>query len=267
VERAGSAGSIEIVSPAAAREILPDIYQRRRLGQPGEIGRDGHRWDFELGLVEWPGRPRWRGSIAIHRDVSGQADGYARYHGQEQWEEGIPDNILLLDELLATNLEAELALWRYLCAMDLTATIRADTRRPRELFPWYLEDARAARASNLGEMLWLRPIDLPRLLSNRAYDRDAAVTIEVVDSVGDEQGPAAGRFRLDASPDGATCRRTDGAPDLTLDAAAIGAALLGGTRLVDATRARGVDESKAGSLAVLDALLRTADDPWCTTWF
>lgn len=260
-------GSVELVDLPTARRLLPEIYERYRRGQPGELRRGDARWDFELGLTEWPGRPRWIGSVALHRDPDGALDGYARYHGQEQSEEGIPDNVLILDELLAAGFDAELRLWAHLLQMDLTATIRADTRRPREPWVWCLADARAARQSRLGEMLWVRVLDVPRILGSRTYDRSASVVLEVVDEVDGRPGPAAGRFHLEASAEGATCRPTDATPDLTLGVGQLGAAVLGGTRLVDATRARPPSEHRRGSLATLDALLRTPDDPWCTTWF
>ena len=260
-------GSVEIVDLETARGLLPAIYERYRRSQPGEIRRDDPRWDVELGLVTWPDRPRWFGSVAIHRSSDGTPDGYARYHGEEEWEEGIPDNRLILDELLAADLPAELALWSHLVRMDLTATIRADNRRAREPWIWHLADARAARQSHLGELLWVRLLDTPRVLANRAYDRAASLVIEVVDDVAGRRGPAAGRFGLEAGPAGATCKPTKASADLTLGVASLGAAVLGGTRLIDATRARPVDEHTSGALATLDALLRTADDPWCTTWF
>jgi len=75
------------------------------------------------------------------------------------------------------------------------------------------------------------------------------------------------RLLLDAGPDGATCRATDRSPDLTLPVAALGGAYLGGTRLRDIVLATGVDEHRDGALARADALLRTSDEPGCSTFF
>jgi hypothetical protein len=72
---------------------------------------------------------------------------------------------------------------------------------------------------------------------------------------------------LDASSDGATAVATDELPDLTVPVAALGAAYLGGTRLRDVTLATGADEHHPGSLALADGLLRTADEPFCSTFF
>ena len=71
-------GSVEIVRAKAARELLPEIYRRYHTGQPGEIARLDFWWDVDLGLIEAPGRPRWQGQIAIHRDSAGMPDAYVR---------------------------------------------------------------------------------------------------------------------------------------------------------------------------------------------
>lgn len=260
-------GSVEIVDALAARQLLPDLYDACAAAQPGEIGRQDFRFDLDLGLKEFPGRPRWKGSVVVHRDAAGNLDGFARYHGEEAWEEGIPDNRLILDELRGVTLAAEIDLWRHLAQMDLTATIQAATRRDREPLPWVLADARAARTTDLSEFLWLRPLDVPRLLGGRRYERDGALTIEVTDVVDGEPGPAAGRYHLEVRDGTATCGRTDAAPDLSLDPRPLGAAVLGGTRLVDVTRTGGAIEGRPGALVEADGLFRTADPPWCATWF
>ena len=260
-------GSVDIVDPLAARQLLPALYDEYAARQPGELARADHRWDLDLGIIEIPGRPRWRGSVVIHRDDAGKPDGYARYHGEEVWEEGIPDNRLLLDELHGTTLAAEMDLWRFLAQMDLTATIRADTRRDREPMQWYLTDARAARVTGLTDFLWVRPLDVERLLGERRYERDGDLVIEVEDALAGKPGPAQGRYRLEVRDGAASCRRTDSQPDLTVDVRPLGAASLGGTRLIDVSRAGGTTEHRPGALAEADALLRTADPPWCSTWF
>jgi predicted acetyltransferase len=265
--RAKPVGSVQTIDPLTARKLLPGIYERYAAGQPGELARQEHRWDVDLGIVEMPGRPRWRGQVVIHRDDAGEPDGYARYHGEEHWEDGIPDNLMLLDELHGVSVAAEIDLWRFLAQVDLTATIRADTRRERELLPWYLSDARAARVTNLSDMLWVRLLDVERVLGERRYEREGDLVIEVDDQVDGTPGPAAGRYRLTVRDGSGTCRRTDDQPDLSVDVRALGAAVLGGTRLIDATRAGGATQHRPGALAEADALLRTADAPWCSTWF
>jgi len=261
-------GSVEIVRADAAREVIADVYDAYATAQPGEISRTDHRWGVDLGLMDWPGRPRWQGKVAIHRDESGQPDGFVRFHGEENWGDGgIPEHAMLVDELHGVTTAAEVELWRFLAQMDLTGVITAENRRAQEPVIWFLEDARAARPSGPTEFLWLRPLDVPALLSARAYECDAALVLEVQDVVDGRPGPAAGRYRLEARDGTATCERTDAEPDLSIDARHLGAASLGGTRLSDVTRAGGAVEHRAGALRDSDLLFRTAEPPWCSTWF
>lgn len=260
-------GAVEIVQRAEARALVPQVYAEYAAGQPGEIARPDHRWDVDLGLEEWPGRPRWNGRIAIHRDDAGRPDGYARFHGEENWGDGIPDHAMLVDELHGVTPAAEIGLWQFLAQMDLTGVIKAENRRAQEPLTWHLADARAARPSGPAEFLWLRPLDVPRLLSARRYEHDATLVLEILDDAGGQEGPAAGRYRLEVLDGVGRCESTDAKPDLTVEARHLGAASLGGTTLIDAGRAGGATEHTPGALREASVVFRTTEPPWCSTWF
>ena len=260
-------GTVEVVSAATGRALLPDIYARYAANQPGAIDRPDHRFDGDLGLREWPGRPRWQGQVVIHRDESGVPDGYVRFHGEENWVDMKPEHRMLVDELHAATPEAEIDLWRHLAQMDLTTSIQAEVRREREPMQWALADARAAQVTGRSDFLWVRVLDVGEALAGRTYERDGTHVLEILDTLGGEPGPAAGRYRLEVRDGAATCSRTDAAPDLTIDVRALSAAYLGGTRLADVARSSGFTEHRPAALEAADRLLRTADEPWCSTWF
>jgi predicted acetyltransferase len=265
--RVSPVGTVEIMDALAARQLVPAIYDAYVASQPGAIDRPDHRWDVELGIMDAPGRPKWNGQVAIHRDPSGTPDGYARFHGEENWVDMRPEHRMLLDELHGATPAAELDLWRHLAQMDLTASIQAEVRREHEPMQWALADPRAAQVSGRADFLWVRLLDIERALGARTYEREGDIVLEVVDELDGKPGPAAGRYRLEVGAGQATCARTDATPDLTIDVRVLGAAYLGGTRLVDAARASGATEHRPGALADADRLFRTADEPWCSTWF
>lgn len=265
--RLAPVGTVEVVDALTARQLVPAVYDAYVAAQPGAIDRPDHRWDGELGLVDAPGRPKWSGQIAIHRDASGTPDGYARFHGEENWVDMRPEHRMLLDELHGASLAAELDLWRHLAQMDLTATIRAEVRREHEPMQWALDNPRAAQVTGRADFLWVRLLDIEKTLAARTYEHDAELVLEVLDELAGKPGPAAGRYRLAVSGGTATCARTDAAPHLTIDVRALGAAYLGGTRLADAARTDGATEHRAGALLDADRLFLTADEPWCSTWF
>lgn len=261
------AGRIEIVDALAARQLLPAIYDAYAAATPGEIERPDHRWDRELGLVDAPGQPKWKGQVAIHRDASGVPDGYARFHGEENWVDMVPDHKMLVDELHGASDAADVDLWRHLAQMDLTASITAEVRREHEPMQWVLADPRQAQVGGRADFLWVRILDVAGALEARRYERDGSLVLEILDELGGEPGPVAGRYALEVRDGMATCVPSNAAAELTIEVRHLAAAYLGGTRLVDAARAGGATEHRPGALADADRLFRTAAEPWCSTWF
>jgi predicted acetyltransferase len=113
------------------------------------------------------------------------------------------------------------------------------------------------------DRLWLRPLDVPAALTGRGYRTPGRTVLEVVDP----GGYAAGRFALDAGPDGAECRPSTLSADLTVPAAVLGAAYLGGTRLRTLAGAGLVDEHRPGAVAAADRLLAGDQVPFCPLHF
>ncbi|OGO57342.1 MAG: hypothetical protein A2V85_15770 [Chloroflexi bacterium RBG_16_72_14] len=255
---------VELVVPdKAVRDTVEAVFEAWRARQPGEIRRRPLRWDDELGLIESPWGETWKGLLALHRDAAGTVDGYARYQPEGKFEQRQPRGRIKLNELHVLTHEAYHALWRFLAETDLVSTVIAEGRSPSEGLPWLLTNHRAAMVSEVGEGLWVRLFDVARALEARTYEREGGLVLEVVD----DELRAPLRLALEASPGGTTCRPTDRSAELTLPVSALGAAYLGGTRLRDVVIGMGADEHRPGAMATADALFRTADEPWCSTFF
>lgn len=258
-------GRVELLpADEATRDAIRGVFDAWRLRQAGEIWRRDISWQLALGLADEAWGERWKGWVAVHRDADGQVDGYARYKPDPKWDASLPTAGIEVNELHALTDAAYDDLVRYVMEIDLVGNVKLPGRREAERFPWLLTNARAARLADAADALWARLFDVPRALEARAYERTGSLVLEVVD---DERWGGTGRYLLEASPDGATCRRTDRSPDLTVPVAALSGAYLGGTRLAHISLVTGVDEHRAGALAEADALLRTADAPWCSTFF
>jgi len=259
-------GTVSLTAPSAeTRDVCRAVFERWQAVQPGEIRRNDASWDFSFGIRQrpWEDTP-WRGFVVLHHDPTGSVDGYARYTADGKWEHGIAAGMVQVEDLHALTQAAEDDLVRFLLEIDLVTTVKLGMRRIAEPFLWRLHNQRAARLTAHNDGMWVRLFDVPRALETRSYERSAGLVIEVVD---DPALAGTARLALDAGPDGATCTRTSRSPDLTLPVAALGGAYLGGTRLVDLARTFGADEHRPGALAKADALLRTADPPWCSTFF
>jgi predicted acetyltransferase len=257
-------GVVEAVEIGELRKLAPPVYDAARRARPGGIDRPEPRWDLDFGLAHVEGeQPDWTGRAAVHRDAAGDVDGYLRWHAEDSWEGMLPTGTLHVDELVTTSAAAYADLWRFALGVDLIARVRASERPVDEPLPWLLADGRAARQVQRWDRLWLRPLDVPAALTGRGYFASGRTVLEVVDS----GGYAAGRFALDAGPDGAECRPTTRSADLTLPAAVLGAVYLGGTRLRTLAGAGLVDEHRPGAVEAADRLLAGDVLPYCPLHF
>jgi predicted acetyltransferase len=257
-------GEVELVSNAELRAIAPDVFDRHRRQSTGEIVRKERYWDPALGIVAFPGEPIKPSFCAVCRDRGGEPIGYLHYRIKNEWDERRPNSTLEVDELIGLTPAAEARLWRYACEVDWVVAVEAANRRVEEPLPFLLADGRGAYQTSRGDHLWVRLIDVPAALTARTYADAGAVVLEVIDAT----GMSSGRYRLEASPDGASCRRTTtDSADLTLPLESLGAAYLGGTSLCLLAAAGLVAEERSGALALTDRLLRADALPWCTTWF
>lgn len=255
----GGEGSIEFVSNEQFRAEAPAIFDRVRRGRPGMIDRDDLDWDFLADLRRPPEEKPWHGFRVLCRDADGVAQGWASYTVKDDWQNLVSHSSAEVSGLLASTSAVQARLVRFLSELDLITRVVFRDRPADELLPHLLANARAARQTHRGDFLWVRLLDVPRALMARTYEATGRVVLEVVD----DEGLAGGRYALDASPGGVSCRSTSETADLTLPVRTLAAAYLGGYRLDTLARAGWAD----GDVGVLSTLLASSRTPWCNTWF
>ncbi len=256
------AGSVELVDRDTYRAECPAVYERYRATQPGAIARPDWLWDVNLGVVEVNGRT-YPTFFVLSRDARGQLDGFAAYRIEDNWEHVRPRNRLVLDDMVALDVDATVRLWRYLLESDWIGTVTSIDHGVGDPLRWFLTDARAIAESDRSDLLWLRILDTPKTLAGRRYLSAGRVVIEVDDPL----GHASGRFALEGAPDGATCKPTDEPADLELPVQSLSSAYLGGYTLADLARSGRLTERRPGALAVADAMFRGWVAPWSVTHF
>lgn len=257
-------GRVDLIDAAEARTIGPELHERFR-HQPerqGAIDRNSLWWSRHTAEIDYDDGYTLP-FFALYRDADGEPQGLAAYTVDEVWEAKLPRNPATVHKLIGTTVEAERALWFYLISMDWVTSVRAPHRAPDDVLPLLLPDPRAARLTTHADFLWLRPLDVPRMLEARTYPVAGTLVLELADKA----GLAGGRFRLEAGPDGSKCAPTGDEPDLSCDIGELGTLFLGdeaATRLVTLGR---ITEHRAGTAATADLLFRTARRPWCPDVF
>lgn len=259
-----STTSVELVDVPEYRRSAAELYERLRTRQVGEISRTDWMWDMELGILALSSRPEVPPAFhLLARDAAGAVVGATRYRVDPHWDAMLPCGKLIVDALHSADLDADVALWRYLSSVDLIGEISIKDRPVDEVLPWLLADPRRARARDRHDLLWCRVLDVPAALSARRYRVEGSVILEVTDP----QGYAAGRYQLTGGPDGAVCAVSSRAADLSLPVATLGSILLGGYSLRHLARVGLAEEHRARALDTADLMFSTTAPPWCSTWF
>jgi predicted acetyltransferase len=256
-------GTVRLVDSKEAVPLLADLYERWGRRRPGTVNRTDAWW--ALMLHE---EPSWRGGgdpfVAVHHDPDGEPDAYAVYRSIEEWSRGHPNGRIELRELEAATSEAEAAMWRFLCDIDLRTRVVAYPRPSDDPLAWRLTQPRRAWVTLATDLLWARPVDVAAALASRRY----AVEDELVLSVGDATLPdQAGGYRLEGGPDGAECTRVDAAPDLRLDVSVVGSLSLGGIDAGELGAAGRIEDCTPGAVARADRFFRWRPAPFCSTAF
>jgi predicted acetyltransferase len=259
-----ASGRIRMVWDDEKAKVLPPIFDEWRRQRCGSVDRSDGRWEQIL-----RDRPFDRGGAsamyhAVHEDKRGVPDGYVAYRIKQGADDG--DATGIVREVIAIDPEVEAALWRFVLDVDLVDRYLLRILPVDSQLAWRLADPRALHTVGVWDFLWLRVMHTPAALTARTYATDDSLVLEIVDPFR-PRGAAAGRFRLDGGPDGATCAKEKSArADLTMPVEALGSAYLGGVKwstLAAAGRVTGTPDA----LRRADAMFASTPLPFCSTGF
>lgn len=250
--------ALRLVTADEAGRLLPERYDRYRPGRPGRVSWSPGGWQRYL-LDRDPGDSGSGARFFVVGD-----DGFAIYRIRDHWEQSLPASELRVELLEAADPETEAAMWQFLFAIDLVATVVAENRPVDETLRWRLLEPRRLRVTEQFDELYVRVLDVAVALEARRYDIADRLVLEVRDGF---RPQTEGCYLLEGGPDGAACRRVDQAPDLVLGVAELGSLYLGGVRASELARASRIVERTPGALRRADALFAAAPAPWCGTDF
>ena len=258
----GEGGSVRLLE-RGEYGVLPEVFDRHRRGQPGQVSRRPEFWD--LWFLD---RPLFRVGdgdrfAIVHEDDAGRTQGYLTYRLSAGDLRTQPVATLDVEDLIAVTDAARSALWGYCRGFTQAARVRAVNVPEDEPLRWALTNTRDLRVTGVRDFLWLRLVDVAAALSARWYGTADRLVLEVTDPVLPANG---GRHLLEAAEDGsATCGATALPADLALDVRDLAAAYLGGATVTALARAGRVTELAPGAARRADAMLASAPAPWTVT--
>ncbi|WP_438017886.1 GNAT family N-acetyltransferase [Sorangium sp. So ce315] len=255
-------GRARLLGEDEALEAFAPVWDRALPLTPGMLARSKAWWQVRRlrddEFVRQGGGPLQRVVI----EVDGRPEAYALYCLHHRWDaSSIPvGSVRVIEAVGATPLGTRLV-WRYLFDIDLAQRIEASLLPPDHPLGLLVAEPRRLRLT-ASDGLWVRIVDVEAALAARAYGSGEPLTLEIADRLCPWN---AGRFRLHGGDRRAA--RTEQAPDLRLDVAALGSAYLGGVsfqRLADAGQVEALSDD---AIARADRLFHAARAPWCPEIF
>ena len=260
--RGAAPGRVRLLSPDEILDVLPPLYDRVAAA-PGIISRPAWMWRryFEQAL-DLGGDADL---VAVHSDADGIDDGFVHY--QVKWKSAAhlePQGEGQVMDLFGASPGVELALWAYLCDVDLVKTWSGEERPTDELIRLAVADPRAHKIKAVWDEQWVRLLDVDAALAARTFGESARpVTIAVTDEAFPANG---GVWRVDGS--GATRVELDvDHADLATDVTTLGATFLGGVRWTQLAAVGRVDVRAPAALPLADTLFLSPRAPYCGSFF
>ncbi|MFF8829605.1 GNAT family N-acetyltransferase [Streptomyces sp. NPDC015131] len=249
--------ALRLVAPDKASAACEEVYARLVPGRPGMLAR-APGWE-RVPLLDPPGDRNGASPLqCVLAERAGEVVGYALYSTRPEWGPAGPHGTVRLRAMGALDPAAYAAVWRFLCGIDLMASVEVGNRPVDDAWQHLVSDVRRCEV-RVQDGLHLRLVDLPRALEARTYQ----VPVDVVFDVEDAFCPwNTGRWRLSGGPEGATCSRTEDAADLALSVRELGAAYLGGASLAVLADAGLVRELRPGALAGASLAFGAPVAPW-----
>lgn len=253
-------GSLELVEPSEAWEALHAVHRQHRATTRGALAWPAFYEAFLTGRFSWEEKgPDRKSRVVLHLDADGRPDGYAVWtHRGEQ--DGVPT--VDVADVVCTDPDGYLALWQFLAGIDLTRRVRWRRAPLVDPLEWSLADPRCVRTTGVGDLLWVRVLDVVTALEARPWYADGTIVLGLDDPL----GLVDGGWRVAVSGGRATVTRSQEAPDVALAAETLGALYLGGVDTPTLTAARrlvGQQEALARWAAMVDG----GPAPYCTTGF
>jgi predicted acetyltransferase len=257
---------LALIDKDEAVKVLPEIFDRQRRTRAGEVNRSSGYWT-QL-LVD---RPHHRGgsSARFHAVCD---DGYVLYRAGLETNVFQGDRVnIVVEELRGDTAEVEAALWRFVLDLDLIGQVNVKRSPVDESVRWRLADPRQLRTIGIEDRLYVRVLDTTAAFEARGYQAEGRLVLDVLPPAASEgeADAAPGRWTLEAGPDGASCRRARRGEeaDLRLGLPALGSLYMGGFPASLLAAGGRIEELRAGSLSVADALLTTRPSPRSGTGF
>jgi predicted acetyltransferase len=232
--------------------LMTEAYERTRVSRAGMITRTEKRWQYEVHPVHT------QDEFFIIYKEGDVALAYARYTIEQDPDDEFSGTMHVVEAVAATD-AAHAALWRFLLDQELVGELTAHVRPVDDPLVWMLSEPRRLRR-RLTDAIWMKFLDVPAMLENRAYPVEDSLVIQVLDAETGERRT----LELECGAEGGRCRDIGTSPDLVMSEAELAAIYMGAAECSILANMGLIDVAARAPDAALraDAMFRTSPAGW-----
>ncbi len=269
-------GRVTMPSPADSLEVCKRVYDLAHRQNHGSVGRHDLAWRRSFALMDHRPEYEWKGFIAVSYNEAGEADGYVRFTLSTDWSSERPDATIAVDELVTTTEAAHYRIWKFLTTYGWVRKIVVHETRVDDAIRLLVADQRRVQQTKRCDHLWVRVLDVKKVLESRSYCEVGEVTFTIRDDLGFIDGT----YRLTVTTVGPVCERVDvqlvdegdvvdavHQADVELNASEFSSLVLGAGSPTALAKAGRLFANRPDGPDRMERLFRTTQQPWNPTRF
>tara|TARA_Y100000590_G_scaffold20305_1_gene23690 strand:+ start:950 stop:2152 length:1203 start_codon:yes stop_codon:yes gene_type:complete len=247
-------GIVEYIDQTKIEELLPKIYKNATTDVPAVIQRPEMYWKVISEDFESKRNNESKMQHVIYR-LDKDIKGYASYRTVS---EGIS-----IHELMATDLNSTVGLWRFCLDMDLRLQAQIYRRPLDDILPMLLIDP-GKLSRTIKEGLWLRLLNVQKALELRKYSLETRLVLKVIDSFCDWNNQT---FELHASDNENLCTPSSLKPDICISASDLASVYLGTLKFSTLLKCGRIQIETDTAVLKADMMFSYKHAPWSPFYF
>ena len=254
-------GTIEMMTRDDAFPIIKQIYIQHATPRNLHIHRSVPLWQASSLRPPKKDQPLY---IAVYRNFDGEPRGYLIYSTSEEPRTTPgPNQKMVVNDLIALDLEAQAALWEYIRRHDLIGRVEMGAPEDDPIPALLLEPRMLNRKTS--DEIWMRVVDVEQAIPQRPFGARGELTFSID---GDELCPwNNGTYLLETDGRTSTVQRTTRTAQLTMSPNTLASLLAGHRTATYHQRAGLLTAADLAAVAMADAIFRADHAPHCPNGF
>ncbi|MCT2043599.1 GNAT family N-acetyltransferase [Pseudoclavibacter alba] len=257
---------LDFITVAEAVEVLQRLHSKQARATRCDVVREATFWRLVTG-VETPNDATVRSRrFVLATSPAGDELGIVGYRLDGFDDDDFTKHRLIVDVLVAPDIDGRAALWRYVLSQPLVRSVKTEQLvAPDDPIRWWIGDWRGVQERRTDHH-WTRVLDVVRVLEACAYSAPDRLVLEIEDDLGFAEGV----YLLDTRDQQPVVTRCDGATPgvahIKLDVSTL-ASLVFGCFSAESLGAAAQLEGDDASVRCAGRMFQAGREPFLSTWF